>query len=264
MLMTDKDVTIYGHGSGTPSKKNLYTYSASRYSQKASNGKRKGIVEVRRLIDLDDAHRDQFVTAYKTILGRNKYNQSKRSYVYTKHSDGHYYSDCSSSIMATFRKIGYNVELLNTAGIHWSPKFFTVKVNIENGHIKSPEVLKVGDCILFRGSDPSRPLQIGHVEVVAAVPTLVSGHGSIAKVAKGGEKVTVELTTLCKGISGCKSEVKTAQRLLIASGYSCGSYKDDGDFGKDTETADKAFQKAKSLPVTGIVDKATWSKLLGV
>ena len=93
--ITDKDITICGHGSGNPSTKNLHTYSAMRYSQKASNGKDKGVVAVRRFKGLTDDLRTKFHDTYATILGRNNYSQSLRAYVYKKYTNGKYYSDCS-------------------------------------------------------------------------------------------------------------------------------------------------------------------------
>lgn len=170
--MTDKEITICGHGSGNPSLKNLNSYSTNRYNQLASNGKHKGIIEVRRLKALTDDKRPEFSAKYKTIIGRNFYNQNLRDYVYSPYKDGRYYSDCSSSGCATYRAIGYSVSNLNTAGIHTSKLFETVPVKIQNGHITNPEILKVGDAILFVGNDPERPLQIGHVEFVYAVPAV--------------------------------------------------------------------------------------------
>ena len=120
---------------------------------------------VLRLKALTDSDRVKYHDTYKTILGRNIYSQNLRSYVY-KTYNGKYYSDCSSSICATFAKIGYSVSLLNTAGMYYSSLFEKVPVNISNGHITNPEILKVGDCLMYAGSDPSRPLQIGHVESV--------------------------------------------------------------------------------------------------
>ena len=106
-VITEKDITICGHGSGRPSTKNLYTYTATRYAQKASNGKHKGIVAVRRLKGLTDKDRAKFHDTYKTILGRNYYSQSLRAYVYKPYSNGKYYSDCSSSGIATLAKMGF-------------------------------------------------------------------------------------------------------------------------------------------------------------
>ena len=173
VAVKEKDVIIYGHGSGTPSKKTLLSYTTQRYKTVAPNGKHKGVAAVRRFKALDDAGRVKFEEKYRTILGRNKYSQNLRGYVYSKYKDGKYYSDCSSSGMATLKAIGYNVGgyLLNTAGIYYSALFESVPVKIKNGHITNPEILKVGDAVLYIGNDPSRPMQIGHVEWVAAMPT---------------------------------------------------------------------------------------------
>ncbi len=169
--MTEKEITICGHGSGRPSLKIMSEYLSKRYSQKASNGVRRGLVAVKRLKALTPGGQVQFRDTYKTILGRNIYSQSKRQYVYTKAADGNYYSDCSSSGCATFKKIGYSVPLLNTAGIYQSALFESAPAKIKNGHVTNPDVLQVGDCLLFAGNDPSRPLQIGHVEYIYLIPT---------------------------------------------------------------------------------------------
>jgi len=168
--MIEKDIKICGHGSGTPSIKNMSAYLTSRYDSLATNGKHKGLVEVRRLKALTDSGRKKFHDTYATIIGRNSYNQNLRNYVYNPYKDGKYYSDCSSSICATFNKIGYEMMNANTAGIHSSNLFETVRVEIKNGHVVNPEMLKVGDCLLFVGNDPTRPLQIGHVEAVFELP----------------------------------------------------------------------------------------------
>lgn len=174
--MTEKDITICGHGSGHPSTKRMDEFLALRYSKKASNGVRKGIICVRRPKTMTDALRVKFHDKYKTILGRNNYNQLRRSYVYKKYKDGKYYSDCSSSGMDTMAKIGMNMPLYNTAGIYSGKEFETVPVKIKDGHITNPEILKVGDCLLFVGEDPKRPKQIGHVEYVYEIKKEKKGY----------------------------------------------------------------------------------------
>ena len=150
-------VVLAGHGSGKPSTKGMNAYCSSRQAQG------RGLVEVRRL-DLTEFQRRQMHDLYTTILGRNLYSQALRLYVYKKHN-GNYYSDCSSSICKTAEKVGVSgVATLNTAGMHY--KWKKVDVIIRNGIIQNPEVLKVGDALMFKGSDPSRPLQIGHTEMV--------------------------------------------------------------------------------------------------
>lgn len=172
MAYTDKDYKVCGHGSGRPKIRNMYEYCEERYQKKAPNGKHKGVICVKRHKKMTDALRKKFVETYDIIIGRNYYNQNRRGYVFTKYSDGKYYSDCSSSGMATMRKIGLNIGswLLNTAAIYESDLFETVEVEIKNGHIMNPEVLKVGDCLLYVGSDPARPKQIGHVNFIYSVP----------------------------------------------------------------------------------------------
>lgn len=126
-----------------------------------------------------------FHDLYKTLLGRNLYSQIYRQYVYSPRSNGKYYSDCSSSGCATFQKLGVDISLLNTAGMHYSDKKRIVDCGIDsNGHIKHVEMLQPGDCLMFRGTDPKRPLGIGHVEYIYEIngkteeDILICGHGS--------------------------------------------------------------------------------------
>ena len=224
-MITAKQIIICGHGSGNPSLKNLYTYSASRYSQKAPNGKRKGIVAVRRLKAMTDAGRKKFVEAYKTILGRNIYNQGLRQYVYKPYpKTGKYYSDCSSSICATYEKIGYKCPLVNTAAIYNDNNYFeSVPVVIKDGQIQNCEVLKVADCILYAGNDPSRPLQIGHVEAVYEIQGETPSGGN-DNVTKGQQWLN----------SNYKKVIEATQFELL---------KVDGDYGAKTRWACLAVWK---------------------
>ena len=184
---TEKTIKICGHGSGNPSTKVMHDYFEKRYNQYMSNGKRKGIVAVKRLKPLTDTERKKFHDTYKTILGRNIYSQDLRDYCYTPYN-GKYYSDCSSSGMRTFAKINSSYSFLkdyNTQEIYESSRFETVNVKISNGHITNPEILKVGDCLLFAGN-PSRPKYIGHVEYVYEIsgttPSSSSTSSSSSKV----------------------------------------------------------------------------------
>jgi len=164
--MTEKDITICGHGSGFPSLKNMESYLSSRYAAKMSNGVRKGLIRVRRVKGMTDAEREKFVEAYTEILGRNYYSQSLREYVFRKYK-GSYYSDCSSSGDACWAHAGHDVGWLNTVGQKNSYLLEDVPVRIVDGHVQNPEVLKVGDALLFAGNE-SRPSEdyCGHVEYV--------------------------------------------------------------------------------------------------
>ena len=66
----------------------------------------------------------------------------------------------------------------------------------------------------------------------------------------GDNSVTVEPRSLSKGDEG--DDVKKMQTMLIACGYSCGSYGADGDFGNATDAALRKFQGAKGLTVDGV------------
>ena len=67
----------------------------------------------------------------------------------------------------------------------------------------------------------------------------------------GGSVAPVEIEVMLgKGDQG--SAVEEMQKMLIACGYSCGSFGADGIFGNDTLKALEAFQKAAGLSVDGI------------
>lgn len=267
LKIEESDVVIAGHGSGRPSIKNLKTYTSSRYAKTAPNGKHKGIVAVRRLKGITDAKRKQFHDTYATIIGRNYYSQNLRGYCYHKHSNGKYYSDCSSSGIDTYKQIGYAFPwLFNTAAIYQQDEYFeTVPVKIKDGHITNPEVLEVADAILYMGNDPKRPKQIGHVEWVYAVPAKevpttatkkskykgampkIPERGYFKKGDKGAE--VKKLQKLINWITGDKiavdgeignvtiASVKRAQKILKVSD------KPAGNFGPKTLEAAKAYKK---------------------
>lgn len=124
--------------------------------------------------------RSQVAAKYATIIGRNYYNQNLRDYCFKKHKDGNYYSDCSSSISYAYMEAGYGFGILNTAGIYQSGKLTTVKVPITAG-VPDASKLRVGDMLEFAGDDASRPLKIGHVEMVHSIngtSVTLCGHGS--------------------------------------------------------------------------------------
>lgn len=80
---------------------------------------------------------------------------------------------------------------------------------------------------------------------------------------RGESAVNIKLNVLKKGSRG--NQVKALQRMLHAMGYSLGAKNPiDGDFGNQTDSAVRAYQKLHSLTVDGIVGAKTWSKLLGL
>lgn len=123
--------------------------------------------------------RKKVLAQYQPMLGRNFYSQDveKRECAVQPYKDGKYYSDCSSSIRRAYRAAGVGLDNIggNTAGIHQKGRL--VPVTIKNGQIVDPEKLREGDCLMLRGEDSSRPLQIGHVEMYVGSGKLW-GHGS--------------------------------------------------------------------------------------
>lgn len=177
-MISERDIILCGHGSGTPRTIRMDTYLSNRYKQTVTkNGKtwHKGVVAVVRPKKITEALRKAYVEMYSTIIGRNLYSQLKRKYCYKKHPDGKYYSDCSSSQTLTMAAIGMEMPAYNTEEMYHSSLFEKVPVKIKDGHIQNPEILKVADQLLFAGSDPSRDLCIGHVEGVYKIGGSGSG-----------------------------------------------------------------------------------------
>ena len=70
------------------------------------------------------------------------------------------------------------------------------------------------------------------------------------------------LPLLRRGMTG--KSVLAMQGVLIARGCGCGPDGADGDFGANTESALRAFQRGNGLPDDGVCGDASWKKLLGV
>lgn len=90
--------------------------------------------------------------------------------------------------------------------------------------------------------------------LAVAAPALASVTGYIPYLGGNGSSYNIR-----RGHRG--PQVTNLQIMLNAAGYNCGN--PDGIFGGNTETAVKAFQRAKSLRVDGIVGGATKTKLWG-
>ena len=239
--MKESDIVICGHGSGRPSYKNLQEYLEKRHTQYMSNGIDKGIACVRRLKEIDDAGRERFKIAYNIIIGRNEYSQDLREFVFVTYK-GTYYSDCSSSICACLRKVGYiDVGFFNTEEMYKSSLFEDVPVVIENGHIMNPEILRPADILLFRGNI-SRPAFIGHVEAVYSIPdTEDSGALEVEVDMKKFKLRTIEIKD-GKGMQG--GDVLLMQEILNERGFYGRDGKPlklDGDTGNNYETSNTMF-----------------------
>lgn len=150
---------------------------------------------------------------YRTIIGRNYYSQARRNYCYKKYSDGKYYSDCSSSVSWTYKEVGESFGILNTVGMWTSKKLVDVPVKIVKGQITNPEVLAIGDMLLFAGNDAGRKAYgyVGHVEMVGEISggkVTLYGHGS-------GHPKKHNMVSYCKTRYNSKSSTPLKHKGLI-------------------------------------------------
>lgn len=160
--------------------------------------------------------RQMVISKYKTILGRNNYSQTLRDYCYKLHpTKKQYYSDCSSSISYTYKEVfpSDNFGILNTVGMYQSKKLTDVPVVIKNGLIQNPEVLRLGDMLLFAGTDSSRAYAgyVGHVEMVYTIngsTVTLAGHGS-------GTPSTKNMNTYCTSRRNTKTSTALGNKGLI-------------------------------------------------
>ena len=240
--------------------------------------------------------------AYRKFIGRNHYSQKLRNYYNKKYKDGKYYSDCSSSVSGAYKVAGEGFGILNTVGMWTSKKLVDVPVKISKGQITNPEVLRVGDMLLFAGNDKSRKKYgyVGHVEMVGEISgskVTLYGHGS-------GLAKKHEMTKYCKTryntrastplgrrglirvvrfirddgeqlppaqpaqVAALKqgatgSAVAAMQKLLLKWDPQClPKWGADGDFGEETAAAVLAFQLAAGIERTGAFDADTERALL--
>jgi hypothetical protein len=106
--------------------------------------------------------------------------------------------------------------------------FETVPVKIKNGHITNPEILKVGDAILFVGTDPSRPKQIGHVEFIYTI-TSTANKPTSNKKSSYYPKCASKCTTISSALDSIKVDSSKAHRTKIAKANGIAGYVGSSD-----------------------------------
>jgi len=98
------------------------------------------------------------------------------------------------------------------------------------------------------------------VGVLAAGLTAASGPPAVAAERSCSARTAlVDRPRLVSGDTGLC--VRTLQNLLMTKGHDLGHRWPGGTFTSDTLTAVKAFQTRAGLPVTGVVNRATWEAL---
>lgn len=161
--------------------------------------------------------RQKVVNEYKKLLGRNIYSQNmiKRECVFDKYKDGKYYSDCSSSVRWAYSMANIGLRYIggNTVGIYSSPQGKAVNTPIKNGVPTNVKDLRVGDCLMFAGTNTSRAKwdYCGHIEMVYAIngnTVTLCGHGS-------GNPSIKNMVTYCRNRFNTKANTKLGNRGLI-------------------------------------------------
>jgi hypothetical protein len=232
--------------------------------------------------------------------GRNIYSQNavRRECVFTPYKDGRYYSDCSSFVRWLYRMADIGLKNIggNTVGIIQNKAGVEVDCGIKNGVPTDVSALRVGDLLLFAGSDSTRAYAqyVGHVEMVYRISggkASLVGHGSgrpsvkdMASYCKSRQAARTATRRGNKGLirvvrfiaddaipapgrdalsSGMKGDdVRVMQQALLAQGFELPRYGADGEYGRETAAAVAAFQAAGGLSATGTADAETLRRIL--
>lgn len=165
------------------------------------------------------------------------------------------------------KPLGFNCHLVNTncetdcsALVRVCCAYAGVKLPNFRTPTEPAALLDSGDFVELKGAkytDSDKYLKRGDILV-----TRTQGH-TVVVLSNGSKAGDDDPVTgaLKRGDSG--PEVKAMQELLLKWDPEClPEYGADGDFGRETEDAVKAFQKAKGLPVTGVYDAATEKALM--
>ena len=188
---------------------------------------------------------------------------------------GHNVADCSGMFTWAFKQLGgYMYHGSDTM----FRKYCTAKGELKKGKRTDRGTLKPGTAVfVWNGKTYSHVgLYVGDNTVIEAMSTINGVTTSRVTAGKwthwgelagvdyvntGNEQLSVKKReTIRKGSKG--QIVKECQEILDRLGFDLGSWGVDGDFGKDTLAAVKAFQKEYGLETDGIVGPKTWEKLL--
>lgn len=136
-------------------------------------------------------------------------------------------------------------------------------VNVRAGDNTETAILGVahkGDSFLLEGVSASGWYKIGY----DGKDGYISNRSDLTRIA-GDAPASFTVGRLLKKTSPLMTgeDVKDVQAALIARGYSCGGTGADGEFGSNTESAVKSFQKAAGLTVDGKAGKNTVAALGG-
>lgn len=163
-----------------------------------------------------DEKRQMVADKYRTIIGKNRLCVNRRKYCYTPYEDGRCYSDAASSVALTYKEVGfpfpYNA-IPDVVGIYQNKALTPVPVVIEDGIIQNPEVLRVGDMLLFAGKDVNRWKfdYVDHVEMVYKID-----ENGVTLCGQGGKNPSLkEMNGYCRTRHKLKAKTKRGNKGLI-------------------------------------------------
>lgn len=201
---------------------------------------------------------------------------------YGKKWIGHTVADCSGLFDWAFRVLG-GIDIYHGSNTIWN-KYCTAKGELKKGKRDDGKDLKPGTAIFTHNTNTDVRGHIGLyigdgwvIEASGTINGVIKSRITISKWVEWGELKGVNYEagpadvitdpeenmtygTIRKGDKG--PVVKYAQQLLMKAGYDLPKYKADGQYGAETVSAVKAFQKANGLQQDGIIGPKTWAKLL--
>lgn len=201
------------------------------------------------------AHANALATAMKQACDNNKigYDQNERNGVITQLNKYGSLSkiatntecDCSSLVRACIiQATTVDVGNITTANL---------ATTLEKSGLFYPKENVTGESMLYNG-DILVTKTKGHTVIVVS--------GRARSEATSNTSTSKPKSYLSKGDKG--NDVKTMQTMLIAIGYSCGSYGTGGDFGSDSDKALRKFQKDYGLEIDGKYGPSSKAKLKSV
>ena len=165
--------------------------------------------------------------------------------------------DCTAGVTANVKAVGHllgiksleNIEI-DTYSTNMRTRFVKAgfKALTTKQYTEYDSYLLPGDILLYENHHAATNITYGKSVRPAKMPPIPGYSDAIVGLRRGD-----------KG-----EDVRAMQRNLLAWKKTClPKYGADGDFGKETEDALRAFQQAAGLPVTGVYDSATEKALTG-
>ncbi|MDD6345417.1 MAG: peptidoglycan-binding protein, partial [Oscillospiraceae bacterium] len=130
-------------------------------------------------------------------------------------------------------------------------------------HVGIVEKVSGNTLTVIEGNNGNYPNDRVRRREISSASSLIFGYARPkypVKSSANSSDINISLSTVRNGDSG--NAVKILQAFLVAYEYSIGISGIDGDFGSDTESAVKQFQKNSGISADGIVGENTWSELL--